>query len=292
MRVYFASDLHVDVRSGASSTARLARWVCDRARPEDVLVLGGDYGDTDEAIAACLEAFEGFLGPRLAIAGNHDVWARGEDVDSRTRYEGLTGVFERAGFHALEREAFIHGGVGFVGAMGWYDYSFREPSLQIPLEVYHAKSMPGVAGPVWADGEYVDWGVTDPQFTTEQVRALRGQLESLEGVDEIVAVTHHVPVRALLRPQELDPSVHRRDVVPRKWLILNTYLGSQRLGELILRHAERVQVALCGHIHLPRMAQRGGVRFISNGSDYATKELIVYEGGRITRQRFEPEPLT
>jgi hypothetical protein len=287
VRVFFASDLHVDVRAGLAASARLASWTCQNATADDVLVLGGDYGNRDAPIRQCLELFAGFPGPKLALTGNHDVWAKAPAPgSSNARLEHLLDLFEGAGFHALERAPYRHGGVGFVGVMGWYDFSFREPSMNVPLEVYHAKGMPGLAGTVWADGDYVDWGVTDPQFTNAQVRALSAQFDAVSDLETVYAFTHHVPVVELLRPRDLPPGKHRRDVVPAKWLILNTYLGSDRLGHAILEHADRVALALCGHIHLARAVTREGVEFVSNGSSYEDKELIVVEGSSWSRRTF------
>ncbi len=146
--------------------------------------------------------------------------------------------------------------------------------------------MPGFKGAVWADGDHVDWGVTDPQFTTTQVESLAKQLDALSEMEAVIVATHHVPVVELLRPRDLDPAVHRRDVVPKRWLILNTYLGSERLGSLIESHVANVPLALCGHIHLARQVERGGVLFASNGSDYKTKEVLVWEDGGLSRHRF------
>jgi len=287
MRVFFASDLHIDVRRGMPSSVQLASWVCAQSTPDDVLILGGDYGNDDESVARCLRLFRRFQGPKLAIAGNHDVWSKADaGAGSIARYDGLSRVFENVGFHPLEHRPYRHHGVGFAGAMGWYDFSLREDSLSVPLEVYHAKSMPGFSGVVWADGDHVDWGVTDPQFTSRQLERLSSQLDELVDLETVIVVTHHVPVVELLRPRDLDPSIHRRDVVPRRWLILNTYLGSDRFGHLIESHSARIPLALCGHIHLARQVERGGVLFASNGSSYETKEVIVWSDGQLERHQF------
>lgn len=287
MRIFFASDLHYDVAIGPSGTAALAEWVCSEGTAEDVLLLGGDYANSDEKVRECLEHFEGFPGDKLAIAGNHDVWVVDTDDErSRERYDGLSEIYAEFGIHPLEDEPVNIGGVGFVGAMGWYDYTFRVESLDVPLEVYERKGFPGVPGPVWNDGRNVNWGIGDPDFTDEQLTRLEQQLDAVSDAESVVVMTHHVPTTGLLRPQFLPETVPRRIAVPRKWLILNTYLGSQRFEELLARHAERIDVAFCGHIHLSREAERSRVRFVSNGSDHKHKELVTYEAGELTRRSF------
>ena len=284
-RVYFASDLHIDVRRGRAAAEELADWLSERARPDDILLLGGDYGNDEETRRGCLELFADFPGVRLGIAGNHDVW--GEPGDSAwPRYRRLADLLEAHGIHPLEREPYVDGQVGFVGAMGWYDYSFRVPELDVPMEVYRRKGMPGVEGPVWNDGQYVDWRMSDPEVTDRQLEQLAGQLEQLSGVGTIVPALHHVPTEGLLRPAMLPDFVPRRLIVPRKWLILNTYLGSRRFGELFAEYAERIEVAFCGHIHLRRGVVEDGITYVRSGSDHTTKEVIVWESPRLWRKTF------
>lgn len=287
MRVFFASDLHFDAEPGASVVVEMANYLRQTATPDDVLVLGGDYANDDQTLLECLELFEAYPGPKLAIAGNHDVWQPiDEATSSLERYAGLSALFERAGFHPLEDDPVVVNGVGFAGAMGWYDYSFREPTLDVPLAVYQDKRLPQSSEPVWNDARYVDWGRTDPEVTEWQLTRLRKQLDQLSEADKIIVVTHHVPTSGLLRPRWLPTFVPRRLVVPQKWLILNTYLGSRRFGDLLTEYDDQIDVALCGHIHLGRKTVQDGIVFISNGSNYRRKELLIYNEGRITRRRF------
>ncbi len=288
MKVYFASDLHYDVGAGKGASTALARYLDQHATADDVLLLGGDYGNDDDAVEACLALFADFPGHRLAIAGNHDAWVDTDVTDSRARIARLSEQFDAAGFRSLEEEPAIIDGVGFAGAIGWYDYSFRVESLEVPIEVYESKGYPGAAGAVWNDARFVDWGVTDPEFTREQGESLARQLEALRGVERAIVVTHHVPTEALLRPDFLPPGVDRASVVPRKWLILNTYLGSSMFEDIIVDAPVDVELALCGHIHLGRSVERRGVRFVSNGSNHKTKELVVWRDGMLERLTFAP----
>lgn len=286
MRIFFASDLHFDVGAGPRATVALAKWVVAEAAPDDVLLLGGDYGNDDATVARCLELFAGFPGPTLVIAGNHDVWVDPATRTSAERHAGLTATCRALGLHPLEEEPVVVDGIGFAGVMGWYDYSFRIEALDVPLEVYEGKGYPGVRGAVWNDAYRVNWGQTDPQFTDAQLQRMGAHLDQLTGAESLVLMTHHVPTEGLLRPQWLPASMSRADVVPRKWLILNTYLGSARFEALFAPHARRVEVAFCGHIHLARDVNRSGIRFVSNGSDHKQKELVIWDEGHLRRVSF------
>jgi predicted phosphohydrolase len=288
MRLFFTSDLHVEHRVGRRASRTLAEWVQDRGRDSDVLILGGDYGHEDEAIEASLEMFVDFPGTVLAVAGNHDVWGD-PDRSSEARLHRLWAHFESLGFHPLGAEPIVVDGVGFVGGMGWYDYSFRDRELDVPMDVYRDKRLPWTEEPVWRDAEFVQWPDSDEERVDRQIERLRDHLATLPDTPEIVAAFHHVPSPTLLRPSVLPDGLPRRVLVPERWLILNTYLGSRRFGDVLAEETDdRVELALCGHIHLARRAVDRGVTFVSNGSDHDCKELIVYDGSHLRRRRFGP----
>lgn len=286
MRIFFISDLHYDARRGRGATREAAAWLTDHATPDDVLVLGGDYANDLETLIECLDLFDQFPGPRFAIAGNHDVWVD-EDEGSLPKYRRLSDVFERAGFRPLEEGPAVVGDVGFVGALGWYDYSFRVPQLGIDEEVYREKRLPDSPQPVWKDAYYANWEASDEQVTDWQLDRLRDQLEQLTDVSEIVGAMHHVPTEKLLSPRWLGDYLPRRLLVPKKWLVLNTYLGSQRFADLFGEFADRIELVMCGHIHLGRRVTEHGITFASNGSDYESKEVLVYDPPTLRRRRFE-----
>ena len=51
----------------------------------------------------------------------------------------------KLGWQWLQDEPHVSGGVAIVGSIGWYDYSFAQKSLEIPLRFYRAKISPGAA---------------------------------------------------------------------------------------------------------------------------------------------------
>lgn len=279
MVFFFASDLHFGVnRRGDASCRQLAAGVLARARPDDVLLLGGDLGVDDVSFGGCLELFAGFPGRRFAIAGNHDVWVTGEG-DSWARYRGLSALMKERGFHPLEDEPAVVGEVGLVGSLAWYDYSFRD-DIGVPLEHYRQKCDPE-SGVIWSDARFVKWSFSDEEMTEWQLTRLGEHLKQLQGVRSMVALLHHVPTKQLL--------VHPRWMVPRRWRFANAFLGSERFARLLsgvtaLRHVVN------GHIHLARSATLGHQVYTSIGGDYQSKELVTLTGDRIERQTFEALP--
>ena len=275
MCIYITSDLHLGVSvRGDRTVGGLARFLERRGTPEDILIVAGDIATDDEHILQCLRLFHGFPGQKAAIAGNHDVWVEPNTITSLARYQGLPGLFRQAGFHPLEELPLLHGQVGFAGALGWYDYSFSDARLNLPSEMYVQK-------PGWSDGQYVQWGCSDSEVVEQQLRQLEVQLQWLQQqVKEVVVVMHHVPAFQLLS------FPWARWLVPRQWRYLNAFLGSERFQELFGQYRRLVRTVVCGHIHLAHAARVNGQKYVSIGSTYEGKQLLILEGGKIHRMQF------
>lgn len=264
MTIFAASDLHYGSRRAGDRAVRALADEVGAASEDDVLLLGGDLAEGEAKLRECLALFERFRGPRLAIPGNHDIWVEGDETSSWARYERLPRVFREHGFTALEDGPFAHGGVTYVGALGWYDYSFRD-DLGIPDEAYESKIYPGMTHSLWRDATRARWGESDRAFCDRQVERLAASLAAAPADRPIVALVHHVPTKALL--------VHPRALVPRFFRFVNAFLGSERLGDLLARDP-RVRLVVSGHIHRRGLARKRDATFVSIGGDYRRKELV------------------
>ncbi len=266
---YVASDLHFGANArGNRSVEALARHVCEH--PADALLLGGDLGGDPQTLAICLQLFDRFEGVKMAVPGNHDVWLNGWPTQSSwaLHEDLLPRVFEAFGFHPLHLKPLLvdtpEGPLGFVGSMGWYDYSFRD-DIGADLSHYRAKTPPWGEHPIWNDARYARF----PDFDDESLCALlnerlAAQLAAVEA-PRVVALVHHLVTKALL--------VHPRFIVPRLWRFANAFLGSERLGDT-LRADARVKQVFCGHIHMERSARWDHAHVTALGGDYLQKQLI------------------
>jgi len=251
-------------RDDDRSTEALAERVC--SEPADVLLIAGDIASGPVALGRCLALFESFAGPKLAVPGNHDIWVgQGSPADSWQMHEELIpALLTEFGFHPLHLRSKIVGTVGFVGTMGWYDYSFRD-DLGIDVGHYEAKVFPGMAEPLWSDARHVKLPMTDVELTQLLTERLVTQLAEVAKTDHIVALVHHVVTKRLL--------FHPRILVPRIWRFLNAFLGSEQLGAA-LSGSHKVTQVFCGHIHRARSLRHNGGTWSTIGSDYGSKELI------------------
>lgn len=282
MRVLLTADLHYN----HPRSRPLADRVIDEINRAggDVLVLVGDTAvagaPDDDTLEQCLSRFT-FAGPRLFVAGNHELWTR--DGDSHVIYTtDLPRRVRALGWQWLEDEPFVTSDIAIVGSVGWYDYSFAQRSLEIPQRFYRHKISPGAADHLgefahllhdaddvspharsvvarWNDGRFVRLHRSDEAFLGELLGKLDRQLQDLAPLKQVIAATHHLPFPELLPPPH-----------SAQWGFAKAYLGSRALGELLLKH-ENVRHAFCGHSHFPAEAQVGPIRAVNIGSGYRAK---------------------
>lgn len=247
----------------------------------DVLLLVGDSAAADgDELEQCLSLFR-FSGPRLFVAGNHELWTRRDD--SRAIFDDeLPRRVRACGWHWLQSDPFIAGDVAIVGSVGWYDYSFAPAALGIPKRFYEHKVSPGAAERLpqcahlfertddipdasrdivarWNDARFVRLRQTDEDFLGELLAQLEAQLTGLRECRHVVAAVHHLPFRELLPPSG-----------GMQWDFAKAYLGSPRIGQVLLRFPNVRQV-FCGHSHMAAEAQIGPIHAVNIGSGYRYK---------------------
>lgn len=285
MRLLVTADLHYN----HPRSRPLAEELIDRMNRTggDVLLVVGDTAAADgDALEQCLSRFQ-FAGPKLFVAGNHELWTHGPDSHAIFR-QILPQRVRALGWHWLEDDPFVESSLAIVGSVGWYDYTFAPPELGIPTRFFEAKIAPGSAErqeeyaylfptpddvPAaareviarWNDGKFVKLHRSDVAFLDELLQSLRAQLDRLKQVRQIVAAVHHLPFSQLLPPRR---SIH--------WDFARAYLGSDRIGQL-LKSDPRVTTVLCGHSHFPMQADIDHIHAINIGSGYGSKEFLNLE---------------
>lgn len=286
MRILLTADLHYNhARSKPLADALIDDM--NRAGGDVLVVIGDTATHEGDALEQCLSRFT-FAGPKLIVAGNHELWTRGDDS-----YALFTEEFPRRcralGWQWLETDPFVTADLAIIGTVGWYDYSFAQASLEIPLRFYQHKVSPGAAAYLgsfahlidhaandlspraleivarWNDGRYVKLRRSDTDFLAELIARLDGQLAAAAHVKTVVAVTHHLPFAELLPPPRTA-----------QWDFAKAYLGAAALGRILLKHAN-VRHAFCGHSHFPAQAKVAQVDAVNIGSGYRWKTFKTLE---------------
>ncbi|GAG29245.1 unnamed protein product, partial [marine sediment metagenome] len=202
----------------------------------------------------------------------------------------LPAVCRGHGFHLLDSGPVLVGEVALVGSVGWYDYTFKDQTLNIPLRFYEAKLAPGAAArretythlvdghgdltpemleisTYWMDGVRVRLPVSDIEFTERLVARLRTHLEEVkDSARTIVAVLHHLPFAELVK----------RNLGVGNWQFANAFMGSERFGELLLE-SPKVRHAFCGHSHSPSRVTHGALTCTNIGCTYVHKRFEEWQ---------------
>lgn len=264
MKVFFTADIHYDLLDNPQKALdpMLNALLTSKA---DVFAIGGDtIGLRKYKLWECLRFFEKFKGHKVITAGNHDLWVNPGSDSFKYYEEEFRNEVETYGFHYLDHAPFVADGVGFVGSVGWYDYSFRDPLLKVPMERYYKKLLPGECE--WMDRHHVNWNFDDPGFTDHVIEKLKDHL-TIAGVSSevIICIIHHLPFENLLTRKS-----------DRSWTFGNAFMGSRRLGE-VMQSFPKVRYALCGHSHVRVLAVNGRIACVNVGSTYTEKRWEVVD---------------
>lgn len=285
MRLLVTADLHFNHRhSKPLARESIAEM---NAAGGDVLLVVGDTAVADgDELEQCLSLFQ-FSGPKLFVAGNHELWTNREDSHAIFTDE-LPARVRALGWQWLETDPFINDQLTILGSVGWYDYAFARDTLGIPRRFYEAKVSPGAAERFsqfaalfetsddippasrevlarWNDGKFVKLHRPDDVFLEELLARMESQLLAAAQAPRVIAAVHHIPFHDLLPPTR-----------GAQWDFARAYLGSPRIGELLARF-ENVSHVLCGHSHFPAEAQIGPIHAINIGSGYRYKTFRTLE---------------
>ncbi|MEQ8221577.1 MAG: metallophosphoesterase [Candidatus Eremiobacterota bacterium] len=262
MKIIATCDLHYGLKKwGNDSTKEIAGNVINS--DADVFIIAGDIGEGLQNFQSCLELFKEFKGYKLIVPGNHDLWCK-EGQSFQIYSEILKEICESNGFHYLDTGPFVMDNIGFVGNIGWYDYSFKLEELNIPIKYYEEKCLPKVAR--WNDRRFIKWDYNDYEFLGLLLDKMEKHIKHIyEHVETIIGVTHHMPFEHMIRKTNY-----------MSWDFARAYLGSKKIGELYLNY-KKIKLAICGHNHRYVRATKGHVECISVGSTYRQKELLTIE---------------
>ncbi|MGY5871434.1 MAG: metallophosphoesterase [Candidatus Thorarchaeota archaeon] len=250
MKIAAVSDLHVLPDGGDKELLASIKRRVEEIAP-DIFVIAGDISDRIEVLSDSLSQLNVDSCSNLYVAGNHDIWFEDEkSPSSLDKYSKILGeVCTENGFKHIPDFPHIVGKIAFVGSIGWYDYSFRRPELEIPLEHYEQKEYQGA---VWYDLFKIDWGYTDTEATDLFNRKLEYDLSTLpKDISQVVYVSHHLPFQEL--------TIYK-DRLP--WDFHSAFMGAQSTGK-ILENDSRVVLSISGHSHVRNMITTGGVTAIT-----------------------------
>lgn len=242
-RVFALSDIHVDY----DINVQWLRALSNLDYRDDILILAGDVTHKLPELANSLSALAKRFAKVLFVPGNHELWVLGEGPE-RASLQKFADVVAVAAQSGVSMQSYRHGNVLITPLLGWYDYSFGQPSA----ELYS----------MWMDYHACRW---PPGFQPEDVAAhfTRMNRESdTDGARKIITFSHFLP-RIDLLPSHVS-SRHR---------LLDPVLGSVRLEQQLRGIGSSMHVY--GHSHINRSVILDGVTYINNALGYPGEERIT-----------------
>lgn len=238
-RIIFTSDWHAGLTS-SDTIGALLRDIA--ANTPDAVIIAGDQGGTLREARAALALARAILPcPIGIIAGNHDLWGRAPGGgDSMALFKGTwPALCRELDLVWLETDVMRIGATAITGTIGWYDYSRRPPTNHPLTRDFTPDRLAAVKGAYNNDAHYIDWEVTDPEFSDQVGESLENRLAELEAdasVESVVVVTHV--------PAFVEQLVSMPDDSP----IADAYFGNVTLGQRIVRYS-KVGHVVSGHTH-------------------------------------------
>lgn len=243
MRVFAVSDLHIDYEMNA-------RWVRSLSSVDyldDVLILAGDITDKRDLLEWCLTTLSRRFKRVLFVPGNHELWTVRErsGKDSLQKFYEVIATVESSG---ASMRAFCESEVSIIPLLGWYDYSFGEPSEEL-------KS-------TWMDYRTCRWpsGLTEKDIMA--YFAAFNNCQTWSTAETVITYSHFLP-RIDLMPS----------FVPRAARLLYPILGSDQLEIQLRRFTPKIHVY--GHSHLNCQTTIEGISYINNAFGYPSETRIT-----------------
>lgn len=243
MRVFALSDIHVDYEVNAE----WVRGISMLDYRNDVLILAGDATGTLRLLDRCLTTLAARFRRVLFVPGNHDLWVV-RDGPEKTSLQKLGEVMSVVESSGASMSVFRAPGVLIVPLLGWYDYSFGEPSDELRS--------------IWMDFYTCRWpSGFQAREITAYLTSLNDELVETNG-EKVITFSHFLP---------------RIDIMPGfiagKNRLLYPVLGATRLDAQLRRLNSSMHVY--GHSHVNRCVEIDGVSYINNAFGYPQETKIA-----------------
>jgi predicted phosphodiesterase len=243
MRIFALSDLHADYADNARWIANLSTW----DYRGDTLILAGDLADRLSLLGWCLSTLRSRFSNVLFVPGNHDLWVIREKTipTSLQKFHEVARIVESSG---ASMRALHVGALSIVPVLGWYDYSFGEPSAELRS--------------IWMDYHACRWPQgLDAKDIAEHFMAL-GTHDHAGNGNKILTFSHFVPRIDLIHPFR-----------PRYRGLLDPILGSVRIEQRLRQLGATLHVY--GHSHINRSITIDGVSYVNNAFGYPSETGIT-----------------
>ncbi len=230
----------------------------------DVLIIAGDISINYDFVDKALEYIKNIPARyKLIIPGNHDISQKNKKTKTilnffqqkektiQDLYNTIRQKFKQNGFHMLDKNPLIIDNIGFIGNIGWYDYSFKIESdiefivnnkrkkLSDFTQLNYKEKQVKYKGSTYTWPDKNNITLNDTIFLNDCVNQLESDIKKIsKDTNNIVTVLHHLPFEDNLLKSD-DPFIQ----------FASTYMGSKQLGNLIKKY-KQIKTVIHGHAHI------------------------------------------
>lgn len=246
MRIFAISDLHVDYEENL-------KWVQALSEQEyidDILILGGDISHKMHLLTLVFVKLRKCFKEVFFVPGNHDIWIpKNETGTSIEKYHKIIAL---AATHDILMSSKSWKDVTIVPLLGWYDYSFGEPSKKLKLS--------------WQDYYWCKW---PEELDTDEKRTdyfLNLNIPQLEvSTKKVISFSHFMP-RIDLMP----------GFIPNRHHFVYPVLGTNKLFDQIAKLKSVIHIY--GHSHVNVHKRMDSTLYMNNAYGYPSEKSITYKG--------------
>lgn len=242
MKVYTVSDIHVDHRDNLKKISDISQTTYQN----DILILAGDISYKIEMISHIFELFKERFREVLYVPGNHDLWVR--DDTARDSIDKFNQIIALAGDKGVLMHPAHFGSLSIIPLLGWYDYSFGEPSEKLD--------------DMWVDHKACIWPEGFDEASITEFFVAKNQ-EHLKIKNKfIISFSHFLP-RIDIMPS----------IIPQDNRKLYPVLGSVKIEEQIRELKSDIHVF--GHSHVNLKKEQDKTIYINNAFGYPYEKLVT-----------------
>ncbi len=243
MKVFTVSDLHVEYEENY-------KWILDLSKSdfrEDSLIVAGDISENTDLLKGVFEALKNRFQDVFFVPGNHDLWVRNNGYSSSIeKYWNIKDIADEFQVHT---EPVSFSDLVIVPLLGWYDYSFGQPSDNLKN--------------IWVDYSACKWenGQNEHNITDFFVDQNNTHIENNFN-KTVISFSHFLP-RIDLMPS----------FIPEKMRALYPVLGSSKIEQQVRKLNSRIHIY--GHSHVNRQVTLNDILYINNAFGYPSETMIT-----------------
>lgn len=244
MRIFTVSDIHVDFADNWNWVNSLS---CHDYQ-EDMLIVAGDITHTIALLRKTFRCLRKRFCEVLFVPGNHDLWVKRSD--GMHSLEKLQLIKEVALDTGIRMEPFYQPSLAIIPLLGWYDYSFNQPSPEILL--------------TWADYIACSWPADyDESRITQHFIALNESFLMDKTANQFVISFSHFLPRIDIMPS----------YIPLGKRNLYSVFGTTLLEKQIRKLGSDIHVY--GHSHVNNQVDKDNTIYVNNAFGYPYETRIA-----------------